>query len=131
MEVVNKLTGEVIETEEKTILPAPVIRQEVNRLFTDDVLETYALEKMVKEKIETFKFEALPKVRELAKQSDKPTLKGTYGEICYVEGHLRENKVFNVDRLLDKHPELKDEIKDYYDTTPSFVKESLRVKIYE
>lgn len=115
MEVVNKITGEVIDIPNKSI-----IKKEFNTLITDQLLEQLEQVEYLQDQIDLWKFQHKEAIKELFKKNDIKSFKNEYIEITYVAPTKR--KVVDTDLL--KQAGIYDQF-----TKEADVKESLRIKL--
>lgn len=117
-QVVNQITGEVIEIPTKD--NKDLLKQEMNALITDDVLETYYQMQALEQKINTWKNSTKEQIKDIFKKYNIKSFKNDYIEITYVA----PTKQKRVDSKLLKEAGLYDEFCKEVD-----VQESLRIKI--
>lgn len=116
MEVVNKITGEVIDIPETK----DIVKKEFNELITDDLLEQLEQVEYLEYQIDQWKKSHKEAIKELFKKNNIKSFKNEYIEITYVEPTKRKT----IDTDLLKQAGLYDSF-----TKETDVKESLRIKL--
>lgn len=116
MEIVNGITGEVIEIPETT----EIVKKEMNSLVTDELLDQLAQVEYLQEQIDLWKFQHKEEIKKVFKENAIKSFKNQYIEITYVEPTKRKS----VDTELMKRAGIYEQFLKETD-----VKESLRIKL--
>ena len=115
MKKIDERTGEVIDTD-------LIVKQEMNALITDDLLEQITQLKYLEEQIDTWKFKHKEAIKEIFKRNGIKSFKNDYINITYVAPTIRKS----VDTKALKEAGLYDL---YSKETP--IDEQIRIKLKE